>query len=309
MLGTPSPPTNASYAGIVPTCDGSATSPAVADRAMRSGGVRRLSLAVVLSAAVAGTGLIASSADAAPKPVKKGAWKLVFNEEFNGKAVKSKYWNVRHRVYLPYDEAIITGRRDNVWTAQGLLVMQAKRQGARVGRSGHREYTTAYLDTIGKRSWKYGRFEVRAKLPQAVGTWPAFWLRANRGLGEVDILEGVGGLPTMAHQAVLESTHGNRGKLGKDTKLRRGTTAGWHVYGAIVAPDMVTWTIDGRPVFRVRTKDAPWLRETLNESFNIRLNLQVGGRFPQMYRRPLSAQSKFPSRYIVDWVRVYQRQG
>ncbi len=244
----------------------------------------------------------------AQAPVKKGPWKLVFNEEFNGKAVNRKYWNVRHQDYLSYDSAIITGRRDNVWTSRGLLVIQAKREWARVG-DVSRQYTTGYLDTIGKRSWKYGRFEMRAKLPSTQGTWPAFWLRANRGGGEIDILEAVGGRPNLAHQAIHESTNGGKGRAQNDHTFPRNTDTGrWHTYGVIVAPEMVTWTIDGKPVFRAHAKDHPWLTQTLNEGYNIRLNMQVGGSFPGYYGRPLSDQSIFPARFIVDWVRVYQRR-
>ena len=274
---------------------------------------RSLRVSVALVAAVAltlGAGLATADRGAAQAPAAKGAWKLVFNDEFNGKAVKPKYWNVRHRDYLPYDEAVITGRRANVWTAQGLLVMQARREQAQTGSSGPRQYTTAYLDTIGKRSWHYGRFEMRAKLPSTVGTWPAFWLRANRGGGEIDILEGVGGRPELAHQAIFKSTNdASKNKTQNDFFFPRGTTtAQWHTYGVIVAPELVTWTIDGKPVFRAYAKDFPWLKDALNEPFNIRLNLQVGGSFPRYYGRSLSDQSLFPARYIVDWVRVYQRQ-
>lgn len=262
-------------------------------------------------AIVAGAGLALPAAGEAQTSAPNGPWKLVFNEEFNAKTVKPKYWKVRNRDYLPYDEAIITGRRDNVWTAQGLLVMQAKRENARVGSSGHRQYTTAYLDTIGKRSWHYGKFEMRAKLPSTVGTWPAFWLRANRGGGEIDILEGVGGRPDLAHQAIFKSTmDGSRNKTQNDFFFPRGQHTGqWHTYGVIVAPELVTWTIDGKPVFRAYAKDHPWLKDTLNEPYHIRLNLQVGGSFPRYYGRPLSAESQFPARFLVDWVRVYQRQG
>lgn len=58
-------------------------------------------------------------------------------------------------------------------------------------------YTAASIRTAGKRSWLYGRFEIRAKITNLNGTWPAIWTLGNScewpSSGEVDIMENYGG--------------------------------------------------------------------------------------------------------------------
>jgi beta-glucanase (GH16 family) len=61
-------------------------------------------------------------------------------------------------------------------------------------------YTSARLLTSGKASWTYGFFEVRAKLPCSLGTWPAIWMLGTKGIwpddGEIDLMEQRGGSAT-----------------------------------------------------------------------------------------------------------------
>ena len=61
---------------------------------------------------------------------------------------------------------------------------------------GGRNYTSSRMITKNKGDWKYGRFEIRAKIPKGVGTWPAIWLLATDNVyggwpnsGEIDIME------------------------------------------------------------------------------------------------------------------------
>ncbi|MDE6518393.1 MAG: glycoside hydrolase family 16 protein, partial [Acetatifactor sp.] len=62
-----------------------------------------------------------------------------------------------------------TDRPGNVIVRDGRLVIRALKE-----RDGEREYTSTRLTTFGRQSWQYGYFEIRAKLPDGVGAWPAF---------------------------------------------------------------------------------------------------------------------------------------
>ena len=118
----------------------------------------------------------------------------------------------------------------------------------------------------------------------------------------------IGGMPTFAHQAVHQSTNSGQGKFENNYTLPAGSTAEWHVYGVDLEPNSITWTIDGTKVFTVTAKQAPWITTTFDQSMNIRLNLQVGGTFPNYYNHPLTASSQFPAQFTIDWIRVYQRR-
>ena len=151
-----------------------------------------------------------------------------------------------------------------------------------------RQYTSGYLDTIGKESWQYGRIEMRAKLPTAQGMWPAFWLRNDVGLGELDIMEAIGGMNNKSVQTVHQSTNGGMGRLGHEDTLPSGSNADWHVYAVDREPGYMNWYVDDRLVFTATESTLSWLDPTFNSPMNIRLNLQVGGRMPAYYQKPVT---------------------
>jgi beta-glucanase (GH16 family) len=165
------------------------------------------------------------------------------------------------------------------------------------------------MDTIGRHSWKYGRFEMRAKLPTTVGSWPAFWLRDDHGEGEIDVMEAVGGMPSFVAQTLHQSTNGGKARLTHGVySFKDGTlTSDWHTYGVTVTPTLITWDIDGDTVFTVSSATAPWMTSTFDDTLNIRINLQVGGSMPAYFKLPVTSASKFPADYSIDYVRVYQK--
>jgi beta-glucanase (GH16 family) len=70
-------------------------------------------------------------------------------------------------------------------------------------------YSSARLVSKGKAAWQYGYIEVKAKLPEGVGTWPALWMLPEENRhggwpknGEIDIMEHVGFDPGKVHGTV-----------------------------------------------------------------------------------------------------------
>src|ERR1700674_2591865 len=99
-------------------------------------------------------------------------------------------------------------------------------------------YTSARLKTQGLFSFQYGRFEVRAQVPEAQGFWPAGWLLGNNittvswpACGEQDVLErGNGALTSDWNEGSSHGT-GFTGGTGLGTKYNfpsGQTAAGWH---------------------------------------------------------------------------------
>ena len=186
---------------------------------------RRVSRAVCAMLAVAGTVLAPNVASAAGNgrhtstppieaakgrsPVKPNAagaehggsdrlqgWgNPVFSDNFDDASLPK--WNVRDNWRLNQDKAVTSKR--NVKVSDGRLTIRTKRLAKADVRDASRRYSSGYLDTVGKFSQKYGRFEVRAKLPtvknNSRGVWPAFWLRPDDGQGnegEIDVFEAYG---------------------------------------------------------------------------------------------------------------------
>jgi beta-glucanase (GH16 family) len=237
----------------------------------------------------------------APAPT---GYKLVFNEDFN--SIDRTKWNVRNNSWANNEMSIVTSRSDNVFVSNGALTLRAIKESYTVG-STTRQYTSGYLDTIGRESWQYGRMEMRAKLPTAQGMWPAFWLRDNTNLGELDIMEAVGGRVNQSVQTIHQSTNGDMAKSGHEDTLPSGTSATWHTYAVDREPGSVKWYVDDRLVFSKTQSLLSWLDPTFCEPMNIRLNLQVGGSMPNYYGLPVNGAPLGASDYVIDYVRVYQQ--
>ena len=231
--------------------------------------------------------------------------RVLFDDEFNGASVNGTKWTVRNNSYLGYDHGYITSRPQNVNVANGALTITAQPE-TRTAYGHTFPYTTGYLDTINRFSAQYGRWEMRAQLPQLEGMWPAFWLRSNSGGGEIDIMEAIGGMPRMAQQTLIQDTNSGKVKTVTVSNLAATTTtAAWHTYGFTWSPSQMTWDIDGKIVKTVRSTDVSWYRSTFNGPVNIRLNLQVGGSMPAYFHHDLKAAPKAAAKFVIDYIRVY----
>jgi beta-glucanase (GH16 family) len=92
----------------------------------------------------------------------------------------------------------------NAWCSKGLLIIEVRKEhspnpnfkeGSTNWKTSRpfKEYTSASINTRGLHSWKYGRFEMRAKIDTNAGLWPAFWALGIAGewpsCGEIDMME------------------------------------------------------------------------------------------------------------------------
>ena len=179
-------------------------------------------------------------------------------------------------------------------------------------------YTSARLKSQGLFSFQYGRFEVRALVPEAQGFWPAGWLMGNNivtvdwpACGEMDVLERVNGAKTPDWNE--SSVHGNgfTGGTGLGTifNFPTGQTAAqWHTYGMIWSKGSVAYYVDDptHPFITYTTQSmtglpgAVWPFDAGQSSF-ILLNLAIGGDWPGAP----SSSTPFPSEMLVDYVRLY----
>ena len=179
-------------------------------------------------------------------------------------------------------------------------------------------YTSARLKTQGLFSFQYGRLEVRARVPEAQGFWPAAWLLGNNiatvnwpACGEQDVLERVNGPGSPDWNAGSIHGTGFTGGTGLGTlyDFANGTTAAaWHTYGMIWSRGSVAYYIDDptHPYATYTTSSlsnlsgAVWPFDAGQSNF-ILLNLAVGGSWPGSP----DGTTPFPSEMLIDYVRVY----
>ena len=248
-------------------------------------------------------------------PVKRPAnARMVWHDEFAGAALDMRKWQFdtsRNKQGWYNGELQYYSAGQNLRVADGLLTVEARHEKldpAKFPDWGGQEYTSAKI--FSKGGWKYGFYEVRAKLPCARGTWPAIWMMPQDDApwpegGEIDILEQVGSQPNVAHAtlhtALFNHTKGNG--RGAETPVPTACTA-FHRYQLAWTVDSITMGVDDRAYMRVRN-DQPGGRGAwpFDSPFYLILNLAIGGDWAASKGIDDAA---LPQRMEVDYVRVWQ---
>ncbi len=116
------------------------------------------------------------------------AWRLVWNDEFNGQALDTSKWTALAggKFYTPATAEYYAP--DDTYTQNGLVLKSEQRS-----YNGY-NYTSGGVSSQGKFSFLYGKVEWKEQLPRGKGLWPAIWLMPADGSGqyEIDMLELVG---------------------------------------------------------------------------------------------------------------------
>lgn len=147
---------------------------------------------------------------------------------------------------------------------------------------------------------KYGKIEVRAKLPKGIGSWPAIWMLGTSrpkvgwpACGEIDIMEYVSSAPGTCHATLhWKRTDGgtNRKNASKGIKTKEPSlTDTFHVYGMEWDDKNITFTLDGKPygTLPVDIANQPDGSNPFRAPHYLLLNLALGGSWGQSRRQRL----------------------
>ncbi len=270
---------------------------------------------VVGALLVSALGMTASYASDAASANADGGYKLVWSDEFNGKALNTKDWNYEtHEPGWVNNELQSYGNsKKNTYVKDGNLVIQPLFDG--------KKYTSGRINTQNKHTITYGKVEVRAKVPAGKGFLPAIWMMPNDEnlygqwpkCGEIDIME-VLGHETKTLYSTLHYGEPHTEGQGSYT-LTDGTFANeFHVFGMEWDPGEIRFYVDGKLYhtendwftkkigFGEITYPAPY-----DQPFYLILNVAVGGNWPG---NP-DGTTKFDSNaaMYVDYVRLYQKSS
>ncbi|MBP7227975.1 MAG: glycoside hydrolase family 16 protein [Longilinea sp.] len=255
------------------------------------------------------TPLPTATATLVPTPIPPlDGWTLRWHDEFDGTEIDPANWtyDLGGNGWGNGEMQYYTNRPENARVENGYLVIEARQE-----KYAGSYYTSARLKTQGLQEFQYGRMEARLKVPSGKGFWPAFWmLGANfpqagwPDCGEIDIMEYLGKEPDL----IMGTLHGPgySGALGF-SKWNRQTydiADDFHVYAIEWDENQISWFYDGTSYHTVTRADVgnrPWV---FDQPFFFILNLAVGGTLGGM----VSPTTTFPAQYLVDYVRVYDKQ-
>jgi beta-glucanase (GH16 family) len=205
----------------------------------------------------------------------------------------------------------LEGYTDNLSNAKienGNLVITAIKE-----KSGKANYSSARLVSKGKGDFLYGKFEIRAKLPKGLGTWPAIWMLAsgnaygNKGWpdnGEIDIMEHVGFDQGKVHGNIHTKAFNHSIGTNKGNNVVVETASNeFHIYSCEWTPEFVSILVDGKSFFTFKKESGyQWALWPFDKPFHMILNIAVGGDWGGQKGVD---DSIFPQKMEVDYVRVY----
>jgi beta-glucanase (GH16 family) len=252
---------------------------------------------------------------------------LVWNDEFNisGKPDTS-IW--RYEKGFVRNQELQWYQTENTICQNGLLIIEGRKEkfknpGYVPGSTNwktNREYvgyTSSSIQTRGKKQFQFGRFEIRARIDTACGSWPAIWTlgiaKPWPSNGEIDIMEfyRINGIQTIlanfawgTNQQYTAKWDDLKKPLNDFTDDDPDWTKKFHIWRMEWTKDSISIFLDDKLLNSVR------ISETTNpDGFNpflkphyILLNLAIGGNGGD------PSKSGFPIKYEVDYVRVYQEK-
>lgn len=239
-------------------------------------------------------------------PESYAGYDLIWQDEFSGTELSSDWtyeigtgsngWGNNELQYY---------RRENASVSNGFLVIQAREENFNSN-----SYTSSRIITQNRQSFQYGRIDIRAKLPEGQGIWPALWMLGDSfstvgwpDCGEIDIMEMIGGSgrENTVHGTIHWDNNGSYASFGGDYSLSSGTfTDEFHVFSIIWDASSIEWYVDD---ILYHTVDiTPAGMSEFRDSFFLIFNVAVGGNWPGSP----DATTSFPQSMIVDYVRVFQ---
>lgn len=195
----------------------------------------------------------------------------------------------------------------NAFVTGGNLVIEARKESV-----GGFQYSSARIKTQGKKTFRHGRIDIRALLPEGQGIWPALWmLGANidtigwPACGEIDIMELVGHKPAEVHGTAHYGNQWPDHKYqGKNFTLPFGKFSDeFHVFSLLWDEKGMQWLVDDKAFYELRPENVSPDLWRFNKPFFFIFNVAVGGNWPG---KP-DDSTVFPQRMAVDYVRVFER--
>jgi len=246
-------------------------------------------------------------------------YSLVWSDEFDGTSLDTSNWTADIGDGCPNlcgwgNNELQYYRAENVTVSDGNLVLTSREE-----YYGGRSYTSGKVHTRDKRSFLYGRIEMRAMIPTGDGMWPAFWMMPQDDVyggwaasGEIDIMESSNATTSVGGTLHFGGSWPDNTYTGGSYSLGGGTSFAddFHIYAVEWEADEIRWYVDD-VLFSTKVS-SQWYsdgapsnpRAPFDQEFYIILNAAVGGNYTGC-TDTWCIDADLPQQYIIDYVRVY----
>ena len=264
------------------------------------------------------------------------SWKMVWNDEFNGNhldTTKWAYWENGNPWnagnYLDENGNLVNQYgfdakhfylRDNVKVENGNMIITLKKEtDKKVNINGVERrilYSSGAIHTRNLYNVQYGKIEMRAAMPEGIGTWPAFWMwpagysqADGNANGEIDIVEtygddmrrATGTLHVLKSDNTYETFDGDDYKL---SKWPREKLTNFNTYAVEWDDKEIKWLFNNKVYKRFSYKelDKRGLQNPFKQPYFIMINVALSKKTGE------DGDVDFPTEMKVDYVRVYQKK-
>jgi beta-glucanase (GH16 family) len=250
-------------------------------------------------------------------PMSYEDYYLVWNDEFNEKALSDEKWNFHLANSCPNlygwgNNELQYYTNKNHSFDEGNLIIQAKNE-----TTNDFNYSSSRILTHNKFEFEYSRIDIRARMPSATGTWVTLWLLnkdysiSNSAAewtsgGEIDIMEYLGRDEDAAFgTAQFGSDLNNHNFIsGYYDAPSQDFDEAYYVFSIVWEEDSIKWLINNVEYHSFISGSTGGQHYPLNDDFYFVMNLSVGGNLPVA---PVAYQ--YPAFVIIDYVRVFNQNS
>jgi beta-glucanase (GH16 family) len=237
---------------------------------------------------------------------EKAAWELTWSEEFDYSGSPSEEsWGYETGFIRNQELQCYTSDLKNVKVNEGICTITALQEG-------EDSITSASINTFGKKEFLYGRIEVRAKIPSALGTWPAIWMLGTNiselgwpACGEIDIMEHVGYDPDRIHANIHTKAYNHMIGTNKGNQIEvKDPWSDFHVYAVEWFEDHMDFFMDDSLYFSFENDgDANNDTWPFDKPHYLLINLAYGGSWGGEKGVDTTL---LPVEYKIDYVRYFK---
>ncbi len=201
-------------------------------------------------------------------------------------------------------------RRENARIEDGVLIIEARKESFEGA-----GYTSASLISRGMGDWRYGKIEIRAKVPTGKGTWPALWMMPTHNeyggwprSGEIDIMEYIGVEPqNLFYTAHFEGTNGRGHQSSGSGPIHDilNPFDQFIKFTLVWTPEKLEWFANDVKYHEYKKPADDHRLWPFDKEFYLILNLAYGGTWGGYAGVD---DSKLPHQFMIDYVKVYQKQ-